>query len=91
MFRYLSTTVTYLNDIHDKCTLLLGSEYLSSSFLSKNLTVEINRAIMLLVVLYECKTWYITVRKDHRFRLSENQVIRRISGPKIENVRERQR
>jgi hypothetical protein len=32
--------------------------------------------------LYGCKTWSLTLREDHRLRVFENKVQRRISGPR---------
>jgi hypothetical protein len=36
----------------------------------------------LLVVLYECKTWSLTLREEHRVKIFENRVLRRVLGPK---------
>jgi hypothetical protein len=36
--------------------------------------------------LYRCETWYITLREEHRLRVFENRVLRRISGPKRDEV-----
>jgi hypothetical protein len=33
-------------------------------------------------VLYGCETWSLTLRKEHRLRVFENRVVRRIFGPK---------
>jgi hypothetical protein len=38
------------------------------------------------VVVYGCETWSLTIRKEHRLRVFENQVVRRISGPKRDEV-----
>jgi hypothetical protein len=35
-----------------------------------------------------CKTWYVTLREEHRLRVFENRVLRRISGPKRDEVTE---
>jgi hypothetical protein len=35
-------------------------------------------------VLYECETWSLTLREEHRLRVFENRVLRRIFGPKRE-------
>jgi hypothetical protein len=40
----------------------------------------------LTVVLYVCETWSLTLKEEHRFRVSENRVLRRIFGPKREEV-----
>jgi len=34
------------------------------------------------VVLYGCETWSLTLREEHRLRVFENRVLRRILGPK---------
>jgi len=60
---------------------------LSSSLLSINLKIKIYRAVMLCVVLYGCKTWSLTLREERRLRVFENRVLKRISGPKREEVR----
>jgi hypothetical protein len=38
------------------------------------------------VVLYGCKTRSLTVREEHKLRVFENRVLRRIFGPKKERV-----
>jgi hypothetical protein len=40
------------------------------------------KTIMLPVVLYGCETWSLTVREEHKLRVFENRVLRRIFGPK---------
>ena len=42
--------------------------------------------MILPVVLYGCETWSLTLREEHRLRVFENRVLRRIFGPKQENV-----
>ena len=59
---------------------------LSSSLLSKNLKIKIYRTIILPVVLYGCGTWSLTLREEHRQRVFENRVLRRIFGPKWDGV-----
>jgi hypothetical protein len=34
------------------------------------------------MVLYGCETWSLTLREDHKFRVFEKRVLRRIFGPK---------
>ena len=48
--------------------------------------IKIYRTIILLVVLYGCETWSLTVREEHRLRVFENRVLRRIFGPKRDEV-----
>jgi hypothetical protein len=38
------------------------------------------------VVLYGCETWSLTLREDHRLRVFENMVLRKIFGPKRDEV-----
>jgi hypothetical protein len=43
--------------------------------------------VILPVVLYGCETWSLTLREEHRLRVFENRVLRRIFGPKRDKVR----
>jgi hypothetical protein len=43
--------------------------------------------VILPVVLYGCETWSLTLREERRLRVSENRVLRRIFGPKRDEVR----
>jgi hypothetical protein len=43
------------------------------------------------VVLYGCETWSLTLREEHRLRAFENMVLRRIFGPKRDEVTEKWR
>ena len=61
---------------------------LSSSLLYKNLNIKIYRTMILPVVLYGCETWSLTLRKEHRLRVFENRVLRRMFGPKRDGVKE---
>jgi hypothetical protein len=38
------------------------------------------------VVLYGCETWSLTLREEHRLKVFENRVLRRIFGPKRDEV-----
>ena len=59
---------------------------LSSSLLTTNLKIKIYRTIILPVVLYGCETWSLTLREEHRLRVFENRVLRRIFGPRRDRV-----
>jgi hypothetical protein len=61
-------------------------DLLSSSLLSKNTKIKIYRTIILPVVLYGCETWSLTLREEHRLRVFQNMVLRRIFGPKRDGV-----
>jgi hypothetical protein len=50
--------------------------------LSRNLKVKIHETIILPVVLYGCEAWSLILREEHRLRVFENRVLRRIFGPK---------
>ena len=52
----------------------------------KNLNIKIYRTIILPVVLYGCETWSLTLREERRPRVFENMVLRRIFGPKRDEV-----
>jgi hypothetical protein len=41
---------------------------------------------ILLVVLYGSETWSLTLREEHKLRVFENRVLRRIFGPKSDEV-----
>ena len=59
---------------------------LSCRLLSKNLRIKIYRTIILPVVLYGCETWSFTLRKERKLRVFENMVLRRIFGPRRDEV-----
>ena len=59
---------------------------LSSRLLSKNLKIKIYRAIILPVVLYECEAWSLALREERKLRVFENMVLRRIFGPRRDEV-----
>ena len=47
---------------------------------------DIYRTIILPVVLYGCETWSLTLRDGKRLRVFENKVLRRIFGPRRDEV-----
>jgi len=70
-FKCLATALTNQNSIQEeiKSRWKSGNAFycsvqnlLSSSLLSKNLKIKINRTIILPVVLYGCETWSLTLR-----------------------------
>ena len=58
---------------------------LSSSLLSKNIKIKVYRTIIL-PVLYGCGTWSLTLTEERRLRVFENRVLRRVFGPKRDEV-----
>jgi hypothetical protein len=86
-FKYLRTTLTDQNCIHEEIKSGLNSgnacyrsvqSILSSRLLSRNVKVKIYKTIILPVVLYGCETWSLMLREEHRLRVFENTVLRRI-------------
>jgi hypothetical protein len=91
----LGTTVTNQNSIQEEIKSRLKSgnacyhsvqNLLSSSLLSKNVKIKIYRSVILPVVLYGCESWSFTLREECRLRVFENRVLRRIFGPKRDEV-----
>jgi hypothetical protein len=92
-FKYLEMTLTNQNDIRDEIKSRLNSgkacyysvqNLLSSRLISNNLKIKEYKTVILPVVLYGCETWSLTLREEHRLRVFENGVLRRIFGPKRE-------
>jgi hypothetical protein len=54
--------------------------------LSKKLKIKIYRTIILSVVLYGCETRSLTLKDERRLRVFENRVLRRVFGPKRDEV-----
>jgi len=90
--KYLGTTVTNQNYIAEeiKSRLMSGNacyhsvqNILSFRLLSKNLK---NRIVILPVVLYGCETWSLTLWEERKLRVFENRVLRRIFGPRRDEV-----
>jgi hypothetical protein len=89
-FKYLGTTLTEQNCMNEKINSRLNSgnacchsvqSLLSSRLRSRNVKVKIYKTIILPVVLYVCETWSLTLREEHKLRVFENRVLRRIFGP----------
>jgi hypothetical protein len=57
-------------------------------FASKIVKIKTYRTIILPVVLYGYETWSLMFREEHRLRMYENRVLRRMFGPKREKVTE---
>ena len=90
----MGTTLTHQNSIPEeiKSRLRLRNacyhsvqNLLSSRLLSKNLKIKIYR-IIILPVLYGCETWSLTLREERKLRVFENMVLRRIFGPRRDEV-----
>jgi hypothetical protein len=92
-FMYLGTTPTDQNSMNENVKSRLNSgnacyhsvqSLLSSRLLSKNIDFKLYKTIIFPVVFYGCQTWSLSLRKMHR--LFKNSVLRRIFGPRTEDV-----
>jgi hypothetical protein len=52
--------------------------------ISKSPKIKIYKTVILLVLLYGCETWSLSLREEHILRGFENRVLRKIFGPKRE-------
>jgi hypothetical protein len=59
-------------------------DILCSSLPSENMKIKIRRIIILAVVLYGREAWSLILREEHGLRVSENRVLRTMSGRKGE-------
>jgi hypothetical protein len=48
--------------------------------------VKVYKSTILPVDVYGCETWSLKLREEHRLRAFENRVLRRIFGPKRDEV-----
>ena len=58
----------------------------SSSFVSENVKIKINRSVTFPVVLHACESWSLTLREECSLSVFENRFLRRIFGPKRDEV-----
>jgi hypothetical protein len=92
-FKYLGQTLTNQNSIQEEIKSRLKSvnvccsvqNLLASSLRLKNTKIKIYRTIIL-PVLYGCETLLLTLRVEHRLRVFEHVVFRRILGSKRDEV-----
>jgi len=96
VFKYLGTTLTFQNSIREEiksrvrsgnsCNILVQN-LVSSRLLSRKLKIKLYRTIILPVVLYGCEAWSLTLREESKLRVFENMVLRRIFGPRKDDVK----
>jgi hypothetical protein len=93
--KYLGTPLTDQNCMQEEIKSRINSgndcyhsvqSLLSSRLLSKNVKVKIYKTIIMPLFLYGCEIWFLTLREEKRLRMSENRVLRRISGPKRDEI-----
>ena len=89
-FRCLRTILTNQSFIHleikSSWLLSLVQSILSSSLLSKNVKIKVCRRVILLVILYGHISRFLTIVEERRLRVFENRVLRKIFGPKWNDV-----
>jgi hypothetical protein len=94
-FKYLGKTLTEQNWMREEINSPLNSgntcyhsvqSLLPSRLLPRNLKVKIYKTIILPVVLDGCETWSLTLTEELRLRVFENMALRRIFGPKRDEV-----
>jgi hypothetical protein len=94
-FKYLEITVRNQNLIQEeiKTRLNLGNacyysiqKLLSSRLQSKNIKTTVYKIMILLVVFYGCETLSLTLREEHGLRVFENRLLRKIFGPKRDDM-----
>jgi hypothetical protein len=54
--------------------------------LPKSVKIRIYKIIILPVAVHGCETWTLKLREEHRLRVFENRVLKRIFGPKRDEV-----
>ena len=93
-FKHLGTALLNRNSIQEeiKSRLKSGSacyhlvqNLVSYNLLSKNMKIKIDINIILLI-LYRCETWLLTMREELRLRVFENMVLWRMFGPRRDEV-----
>ena len=61
----------------------ISEDSFESEYIYNKHLIEFNiTSSILLVVLYGCETWPLTLREECRLRVFENRILRRIFGPK---------
>jgi heterodisulfide reductase subunit B len=66
--------------------LSFDAESLVLQFARQRKKIKINRNIILPVVLHGCETCSFTLKEERRLRMLENRVLRRIFGPKRDEI-----
>jgi hypothetical protein len=83
--KYLGRTVTNQNSIHRKIKSKLNLDN-ASRLVSENAKMKIYKTIILPVILYGCETWFLILREEYRLKEFENRALRKIFGPKTDEM-----
>jgi len=92
--RYLGTTITNKFAFRKKLRVdwmqgmlaIIGRRIFCLLVCYPSIKIKIFRAVILPVVLYGCESWALTLREARRLRMFENKVVRKIFGPKKDEV-----
>jgi len=94
-FKYLGAYVTNKNEVTEemKSRLVSGNAFfysvkklLTSRLISRKLKLKIYKTVILSIILYGCESWSTTLADEHTLRVFENKVLRKIYGPKREEM-----
>ena len=94
-FKYLGAYVTSKNEVTEEIKSRLASgnacfysvqKLLTSRLISRKLKLKIYRTVILPVILYGCESWSTTLADEHKLRVFENKVLRKIYGPKRDEM-----
>jgi hypothetical protein len=94
-FKYSGTTITHQNSIQEEIRSKLKSgnagyhsvqNLLPLNLLSKNIKIKLYRTIILPIVLDECEKLSLMLKEERILRVFQNRVLRRIFGPKRDEV-----
>ena len=69
-----------------ECLYYSVQNLLSSGLLTKYIKIKIYRNIILSVLLHGCETWSFVLREERRLMVFEKRILRRIFGPKRDEV-----
>jgi hypothetical protein len=88
-FKYLGTNLTNQNFIQEEvreCLLSSGAESFVFQFAIQKFKDEDIQNYYVACVLYGCENWSLTLREERRLRVFGSRVLRRIFGPKMDEV-----
>jgi hypothetical protein len=66
--------------------LSFGAEYFAFQFAVQKYKFRMYRTVVLPVVFFGCETWSLALREERKLWVFENRVLRRIFGPKRDEL-----
>jgi hypothetical protein len=85
-FLLCGTVYTGLMDFVACSSILNLSKHIEDLPIIQNLKIRIYRTIILPVVLYGCEAWSLILREKRRMKVFDNRLLRRVFGPKRDEV-----